>query len=781
MIDVNYYDGRHRAITLPMSTHQLPAKPDVDMSTADDDKRGGREKFRRERDEGYGYPKKDAFGRDNFEGRKRQRSESPEMDRRRRRRSPSPRGSRGGGMGGGDGDHYIPNYDRDGYAPAPRYNGGYQSGGGGYDGGYNGGYAGGGGGGGGYRSNKVEDPLSLDYQMSFRQFCDFTRAKSRDRVDDDEIRRKFQTYKEQYQAKLMTAFFDEQKEFEWFREKYHPVESQPLKEQIYTRRRAAVAAFFEEFKEGKLDEITYDDLSGSSDTTADDTKLIDALDTNAEMEDAEPKKDDTAAASGSSQPVASTLIKETPIHALFIKSIPPNIKRQQVVDLCKDTEGYAGLVFADPRSDKKFHRLGWVVFNEGANLEKALEELNNKKVDEFTLSLSLNASQPCRSRLLPIGFSHPDRLERDLENARRLVKALDQEAGINNIEGGAADVIEARLNDLVFKKEAFQEPFREDDKMDEEDGNHAMTLDKPVTEASIKKIKLQLDLYIEYLRRIHSYDFYSGIEAEGPEDFFRRAWINLRKPVPAGTNPVLEPVPSKPHLKSDYQRFSERLDSRVALRTLILSPGSWGGEELEKIGGKNPEVEIDNVLAKDHVAKIEDEKFRCKDCSKLFRGEEFVKKHIRSKHADVVAEIRVDIDFYNGYARDPNRVHYQTNFGGAGGGNMGGGGMNMGSGGYQQFGGYGGVPVMAGPPVHFTMNGGGDFGYGGGGYYGGGGGRGGGRRDLSARLGPPVPSGGGGGGRLGRDGKPLPVDPRSRISYDDLDAPKGEDIELNYD
>ncbi|KAJ3206873.1 hypothetical protein HDU67_007891 [Dinochytrium kinnereticum] len=61
------------------------------------------------------------------------------------------------------------------------------------------------------------------------------------------------------------------------------------------------------------------------------------------------------------------------------------------------------------------------------------------------------------------------------------------------------------------------------------------------------------------------------------------------------------------------------------------------------------------------------------------------------------------------------------------------------------------------------------------GYYGG---RGGDRgpRGMSSRLGPPVR-----GGRSGGAPRNMPVDPRSRITYDDLDAPKGEDVELNYD
>jgi len=78
-----------------------------------DDESGsrGRDKFRRERERS---PEKDDFGRDK---RRRKPSDSPEDRERRpkRNRSTSKDGD------GEPGDRYIPNYERDGYNPAPRY------------------------------------------------------------------------------------------------------------------------------------------------------------------------------------------------------------------------------------------------------------------------------------------------------------------------------------------------------------------------------------------------------------------------------------------------------------------------------------------------------------------------------------------------------------------------------------------------------------------------------------------------------------------------------------
>ncbi|KAF9204547.1 Dcp1p-Dcp2p decapping enzyme complex alpha subunit [Podila verticillata] len=68
-----------------------------------------RDKFRRERS-----PDKDDFGRDK---RRRKTSASPEE----RERRPKRNRSSSKDLGDDPGDRYIPNYDRDGYNPAPRY------------------------------------------------------------------------------------------------------------------------------------------------------------------------------------------------------------------------------------------------------------------------------------------------------------------------------------------------------------------------------------------------------------------------------------------------------------------------------------------------------------------------------------------------------------------------------------------------------------------------------------------------------------------------------------
>ncbi len=48
--------------------------------------------------------------------------------------------------------------------------------------------------------------------------------------------------------------------------------------------------------------------------------------------------------------------------------------------MCKDVEGFQYLALSEPNPQKKFHRLGWIVFKEGTNMDAAYEKLNEVKV-----------------------------------------------------------------------------------------------------------------------------------------------------------------------------------------------------------------------------------------------------------------------------------------------------------------------------------------------------------------------------------------------------------------
>ena len=155
-----------------------------------------------------------------------------------------------------------------------------------------------------------------------------------------------------------------------------------------------------------------------------------------------------------------------------------------------------------------------------------------------------------------------------------------------------------------------------------------------------------MDLYITYLRKVHFYDYYSNTEAQSLEDFTRRTPIYLRKEI-AGEISAKE--------AQETSRWLERHDLKTRLRMSSLE-----SQELVKAGGRALDTEIDKDCEK-MILKIDNAKYRCKLCVKLFRGPEFVSKHIRLKHPLVVEEATQNVLFYNAYVRDPSHPQPMTN------------------------------------------------------------------------------------------------------------------------
>ncbi|KAJ3165723.1 hypothetical protein HDU88_003916 [Geranomyces variabilis] len=725
-----------------------PARSHADEpEDAGHEPRASRHKFKRERDGGGGGADReevDEFGRliDSRTKRERSKSLSPGPasggDRRGKRRRSRSRDydARDGGK-----DSYIPSYSshRDSRDRQSRGRGDY------YVGGID-----------RYEPRKndrrPQKPEDVDYLLTLSAFVDMTRKSARGaNISQDELERRFEIYKENFMHKQLVKYFEQEKESEWFREKYHPDDSKPLKMQTRERRQWMLEKFAVQLESGKFDKVCFDELPTDQVKEADASKSDDIKDGGDPMDTSEDHAaapdvvEKTAAASGSEHPVADAERRpsaaQEDVSALFLRSLPAKMPRQSILDVCSAIEGFQYLVLSDPRVLQNNLRVGWVVYKEGTDMQAVLDILNGKQIGQFTLRMDLHRWQEERPRGVPGELNTPARIRHDLAQIKSLAAVLDEENGFAPDSGAA--LVEARMHLL-----------------NAEDDNLASEMDTDADgEAAVKKKTAQekraLDLYIFYLRKVHNYDYYGGVETSSPEDFARRSSLSLRRP------PVIR----------NNSTFCDKLDARIDVR--INKP--LDGPAITKMGGMLLETELEVFLAK-KVKKEAEGKFRCTECSKLFKGEEFVKKHIRTKHPEVIMPIAKEVEFFNTYVRDPTKADGRTPqppAAGAGGYPSGGGGIGAGMQGIASIPTM--MPFVVGPngqavPVSMT---GGVLG-GGGGRYGAGGpdprGYSGGKSSMQGRLGPAAPR------RNSRS------DPRAVRSYDDLDnpVPTGE-MEISYD
>ncbi|XWS28930.1 hypothetical protein CRYUN_Cryun25bG0114100 [Craigia yunnanensis] len=217
--------------------------------------------------------------------------------------------------------------------------------------------------------------------------------------------------------------------------------------------------------------------------------------------------------------------------------------------------------------------------------------------------------------------SDPRRIQIDIEQAQGLVRKLDSEKGIKeNILSGS-----------------------DDDKINRDKSHGSLT--GPVTIVrgltSVKGLEGvdRLDTLVTYLWRVHGLDYYGMIETSEAK--------GLRHVRAEGKSSDVTGNGSEWEKKLDSQ-WQERLR---------------GQDPLELMSAKD-KIDAAAVEALDpSVRKIRDEKYGwkygcgAKGCTKLFHASEFVHKHLKLKHPELVMEltskVREELYFQN-YMNDPD-------------------------------------------------------------------------------------------------------------------------------
>ncbi|CAG8595725.1 4466_t:CDS:10 [Funneliformis caledonium] len=536
-------------------------------------------------------------------------SNSPEdRDRRlKRRRSISPRQSSDGG------DHYIPNYDKDGYTPAPRYVGrpgeirfphpsGFQVMPMGFGVGPNPqmlppgapmmpmDWT-------GPRQEAPKDPDQLDFLVTFKYYSEFMQhSNPKNRLSDEELHKKYNEYKEAFALKQLKTFFEAHKKEEWFLEKYHPkyieeraVVTKELKKNLHKK-------FISDLKDGLLDGINNDVYEDNKE----DSKQEDGI----KIDSKDPDEDS---------------------NRLFIKSVSPNIPRQKIEEMCKTIEGFQYLALSEPNPQKKFHRLGWIVFKEGTDMDNAYEKLNEQKIDEFVFYLARHKNQtgPVRNRITPDIACNSDRLKKDLIQIQKLCDKLDKDVDIRGSEEIKSRFV-VNVDDLQEREE-------------------------------LSKVKRALDIHIEYLRRTHLFCYYCGSESDSIEELARKCPGRHLRGV-AGSEGKTS-VNKNKEKQVNSSQWLKTLDHKIAYKT-----EPWKFEsEVEKHGGTSLKKVLEKFYQENVIEVDPQRKFKCKLCGKLFKGADFVKKHIDYKHHNAVENTTDDVSsddtkFFNNYVLDPNHL-----------------------------------------------------------------------------------------------------------------------------
>ncbi|KAL2846809.1 hypothetical protein BJX68DRAFT_122439 [Aspergillus pseudodeflectus] len=609
-------------------------------------------------------------------------------------------------------------------------------------------------------TNPLPNPLNLDFQVGFNWFAEWWRGEQAvkeekerakhggrrpsDRVKGErearedrdreraQIQAAYDTYKVDLQIKMARTFVQQHKNEEWFKERYVSEVRDPLRRKVMDFRVSAYQQWERDLEQGLFDDFTLEGIYKSESDGAGGVIEKEEGETTAVGEtlgvlDLLPARGGDLRDEALSQP------------ALLIKTLAPNVSRHSIEEFCKEHLGehmFQWLSLSDPNPSKKYHRMGWIMLHPasevtvvergdgreeegeemdhdnltngpGALAEKALEAVNDKTIHgpeqgDFVCHVGVHAPpSQLRKKALWDLFSSPERIERDLELARRLVSKLDSELG-HNADGFTK--VEDRVEVLRGKgwlqtpvtgpvNVRRRKPDFDTDDIDEGEAEEGEELEEgwAEDEADDEELlaqKKKLDLMVEYLRRVYNFCFFCVFECDSVHELTRKCpGGHLRRPRTGLTTqakavarasalgqpfPVKKKDPSEegeeqasPPTEKRSQRFASKSEQQLQrafnwVKTFedkllqLLEPENV---DIIKLGGKPVDEALEEELAK-YLKQEDESKFRCKvpECTKLFKAEHFWRKHVEKRHTEWYERVKNDLSLVNAYVLDPARI-----------------------------------------------------------------------------------------------------------------------------
>ncbi|KAK9421029.1 putative C2H2-type domain-containing protein [Seiridium unicorne] len=543
------------------------------------------------------------------------------------------------------------------------------------------------------------------------------------------IQAAYDVYKEELQAKMARSFVAEHKKEQWFRERYVPEVRDAFRAQINDFRRGAYSQWEQDLESGTFDEFS---LEGLPKSESNGTGGV------FEKEEGEATAANEVLGVGDLVPAQGNDIRDENLYqpTLLIKTIAPHVSRQNLESFCKEhlgeeEGGFKWLSLSDPNPSKRYHRMGWVMLHPSSDpvttaeredpkdedgdteikstvavstADKALEAVNGKTVKDevrgdFVCHVGVhNPPGNPRKKALWDLFSAPERVEKDLTLVQRLVNKFEEDFGS---DFNARLKIEERVEDLrnagrlplavpispvkKAKERNLDLDIDEGEEGEMEDDEDEGAVDDEVDDEELLVKKKQLDLMIEYLRRVFNFCFFCVFESDSIHELTRKCpGGHLRRPRSTLSTAAKEVARASAHGEAFPSKKREIKDEEEGeapdndrkpraskseqqleraykwVKTFedkilqILEPDSC---DIRKLGGKSADDAIADEMSK--FVKQEDEhKWRCKvpECTKLFKEEHFWKKHVEKRHPDWIDQMKQEFDLINAYVLDPAHI-----------------------------------------------------------------------------------------------------------------------------
>ena len=512
---------------------------------------------------------------------------------------------------------------------------------------------------------------------------------------------RYSEYKKEFKRQQLNEFFVTHKGEEWFKQKYHPVESKERRDEQKSSIKRRQEIFFKLLDSGRIDGVNVD-----HDNEEKIVKLLNEVVVRLEKEDVklkgqeeqkivkQEKKEEkeevkdmlTDEEKDNGEEAKTAELKTEPdkgeaqvedggeelykTTSIFLRTLAPGVTKQEVEALCKRYPGFLRVCIADPAPDKKWVRRGWVTFRRDVKIKEICFALNNVRLKNMELCPVVNKDLSKRVRTVPGMVQDKKIVRSDIQLAAKIIANLDGEwelwqERIKNGESGLQDSgghdagaapsnsmfvaasnnpLLSNITDYLIEEEGAEEAELLGNKECEDSSKGQEGVDVTRDEELVKV----LDRLLLYLRIVHSVDFYNHADYANEDEMPNRLGIvHARGPAP--DNKVTA------DLMDDYSKgFEKQLSSFLAPKVVLTD------EEAVGLGLKNQEDEVEKFILA-NTQEMGKDKWLCPLSGKKFKGPEFVKKHIFNKHHERVEKVKTEVTFFNSYLKDPKRPELPEN------------------------------------------------------------------------------------------------------------------------
>jgi hypothetical protein len=237
--------------------------------------------------------------------------------------------------------------------------------------------------------------------------------------------------------------------------------------------------------------------------------------------------------------------------------------------------------------------------------------------------------------------------------------------------------------ELIKTEEPPQDDVHDSTKKEENDeSNSASTTSKQQQTVKPETYKLELDekasylldSLILYLRVIHSIDYYNATEYQQEHWMPNRCGVlHVRGSINKHDNSnqlaiifsnsnqlnqlntTFDSNQVRPNQVDDWIRYFE-----INVKPFVEYRDRVDDETAQRLGYRDVDTEIKKFIAT-NTQQIDKDKWLCPLSGKKFKGSDYVKKHIETKHAKCLEEVRKDVNYFNRFVLDPKRPYLPEN------------------------------------------------------------------------------------------------------------------------